>query len=192
MNERKTENLVRALLTTRGYETQAGALIEEQQSDNPRLRKLLKNASKSGGGIGSPEFIITAPTHPDVVIVIECKADTAKHRSPSLDRPVSHACDGALLYASYLSKSYDVIAIGVSGETAASLKVSTFVHLQGQHSAFEISVNQILSHADIITQYLQSPQKFNADYLSLLAYSQDLNKLLHKLKVKESQREPSH
>lgn len=188
MNERKTEKLVRGALEARGYFKQKHIAIEEQKSDNPRVKKLLKNASKTGGGGGSPEFIVTSSEHQDLVVVVECKASPTRHRSKNLDQPKEYACDGALLYASYLAKEYDVIAIGVSGETTSELRVDCFAHLQGQPTAYPINVKGIVSFEDLYAAYIQSPEKFNVDYANLLAYSQVLNRTLHKLKVKESQR----
>jgi len=49
MNERKTEKIVRDLLHEKGYYDNDNIVIEEQKSDNPKIDKLLKNASKSGG-----------------------------------------------------------------------------------------------------------------------------------------------
>ena len=188
MNERKTEKLVRSDLTTLGYESNASVTISEQTSDNLKIAKLMKTASKAGHGVGRPEFIITSSDRPDLVIVIECKANTKFHRSAELDRPVEFACDGALLYASYLSKEYDVIAIGVSGEKRADLLIDHFVHLKGQPSAYAISAPKLIKFDDLYKLYIQSPEKFNVDYSNLLAYSQELNRTLHRLKVKESQR----
>ena len=34
-------------------------IIEEKKSDNPKINKLLRTASKSGTGPGYPEFIIS-------------------------------------------------------------------------------------------------------------------------------------
>jgi hypothetical protein len=188
MNERKTEKLVRDALAALGYESRKDVTIEEQKSDNPKIAKLLKTASKAGKGVGLPEFIIASSQHPDVMIVIECKASTKNHRSKNLDQPKDFACDGALLYASYLSKEYDVIALGVSGETKKELLVDYFVHLKGQHSAYPLTAKGLLRFDDVYKTYIQSPEKFNIDYANLLAYSQILNRTLHRLKVKESQR----
>jgi type I restriction enzyme M protein len=188
MNERKTEKLVRTALDARGYLSAKEIAVEEQKSDNPKIRKLLKTASKAGGGVGSPEFIITSTKHADLVIIIECKANPSRHRSKELDKPKDYACDGALLYASYLAKEYDVIAIGVSGETTSELRINSFVHLQGQQASFEIGATDLISFDDLYAMYIQSPEKFNTDYTKLLEYSQTLNRTLHKLKVKESQR----
>ena len=49
MNERKTEKIVRDLLHEKGYYDNDNIVIEEQSSTNPKIDKLLKNASKSGG-----------------------------------------------------------------------------------------------------------------------------------------------
>ena len=53
-NERKTESIVRNHFDK--FKDQL--IIEEQSSDNPKIGKLLKTASKSGNGGGFPEFII--------------------------------------------------------------------------------------------------------------------------------------
>ena len=53
-NERKTENLVRKHFEK--YDSEI--TIEEQRSDSPRIQKLLRSASKSGPGIGKPDFIL--------------------------------------------------------------------------------------------------------------------------------------
>jgi len=50
-------------------------IMEEQKSDNPKIDKLLKTASKKGGGQGRPEYTITYKNNFDLLIVIECKAD---------------------------------------------------------------------------------------------------------------------
>jgi len=187
-NERKTENVVRGWLRARGYYSDPAIRVEEQQSDSPKIKKLLKNASKRGDGIGSPEFIITSSDHPDLLIVIECKAKTSLHRSAELDRFEGYACDGALLYASYLSRSYNVIAIAVSGEEMPDMKVSAFLHLEGGISYTQMDISALLSFADYYKLFLSSPDKFNYDYGKLLDYTQSLNNRLHKIKVKESQR----
>ena len=95
-NERITENHVRDQLRDLGYYESNDVTVEEQASARADIKRLLKSASKQGGGgRGAPEFIITSAEHPDFVIVFECKADTAHHRSELLDRPVDFAVDGA-------------------------------------------------------------------------------------------------
>lgn len=188
LNERKTENIVRERLQELGYYGQSDIVVEEQKSDIPRIQKLLKNASKRGLSTGYPEFIITSTKYPDILVVIECKADIRKHASDALDRYDEYAVDGSLLYASFLLKEYDVIAIGVSGMTKAELKVTHYLLLKGQDKYDAFLSNELLSLEDYYTSYIQSPTKFSEDYKSLLGYSQKLNDTLHNKKIKEAQR----
>ncbi len=183
-NERKTE------IITRDHFSKFldSIYIEEQRSDNPKIDKLLKSASKKGGGKGYPEFIISYKTNPDLLIVIECKADVTKHESKDHDKYSEFAVDGALLYASYLSKGFDVLAIAVSGETKQSLKISHFLHLRDEKKATPIFSDKFLSVDDYLNGYLKSPEKFRQDYNSLLDFTKQLNEKLHGYKILESQR----
>lgn len=187
MNERITENFVRSELTKLGYYDDHSIIVEEQKSENPRIKKLLKMASKKGTGAGYPEFIIHSETYGDFVIVIECKADVTKHVSKNLDHPADFAVDGSLLYASYLSKEFDVLAIGVSGQNESEMLVSHHVWLKS-NDYFPYFGDQFLSFSNYLNAYQTSPQKFRQDYDSLLLYSQELNSTLHSRKIKEAQR----
>ena len=184
VNERKTE-----IITRNHFSKFLDSIyIEEQRSDNPKIDKLLKSASKKGGGKGYPEFIISYKTNPDLLIVIECKADVTKHESKDRDKYADFSIDGALLYASYLSKGFDVLAIAVSGETKQSLKVSHFLHLRDEKKATSIFGDKFLSVDDYLNGYLKSPEKFRQDYNSLLDFTKQLNEKLHTYKILESQR----
>lgn len=82
-NERKTEIIVRnhfnAFLDI--------IEIEEQKSDNPKINKLLKTASKNGHhGARHPEFIITYKKNYDLIIIVECKAVITKHESKTKNK----------------------------------------------------------------------------------------------------------
>ncbi len=182
-NERKTENLVRD-----HFKQFLGIRIEEQASENPKIDKLLKNASKKGSGKGRPEFLISSDNHADFLIVIECKAEVSKHESPNRDKYADFAVDGALLYASYLSKDFDVLALAVSGENAQNLKISHFLQLRNERKASEVFGNQLLRIDDYLKGYLQSPQKFRQDYDTLLAFAKKLNEKLHIHKIREQDR----
>jgi type I restriction enzyme M protein len=121
-NERVTEDMVDALLRDKGfYDDPAVVVVEKQQSSVVAIRTALAKASKSGkGGAGYPEFIVTAPATPDMVLVIECKAEVSAHESKSLSRPADYAVDGVLHYARSLSSKFTVIAVAVSGDEKAS------------------------------------------------------------------------
>jgi len=187
-NERKTESIVRDALRANGYFDEEDLLVEEQRSDDPRIQKLLRNASKAGNGVGMPEFIISSRKTTDFLIVIECKADVAKHASSAGDKYADCALDGALLYASHLSKAFDVLAIAVSGQTKSECKISHHLVLRGGLRVEPVFGTQILSYADYYSGYTSQPAKFNQDYERLLAYTRELNEILHAKKVKESQR----
>lgn len=183
-NERKTENIVRA-----HFEQFKDLIyVEEQQSDNPKIIKLLKLASKKGNGNGKPEFLITFKKNNDLLIVIECKADVAKHQSALKDKFSEFAVDGVLLYASYLAKDFDVLAIAVSGETKQNLRVSHFLCLRNEKKPIEIFGDVLLSVSDYLDGYLKNPEKFRQDYNALLDFTKKLNEKLHTYKILESQR----
>ncbi len=184
MNERKTEKIVRS-----HFEQYQDIIhIEEQTSDNAKINKLLKSASKKGSGKGRPEFLISFSGNSDLLIVIECKADNAKHESMNKDKHSEFAVDGALLYSSYLSKDFDVLAIAVSGQTKQQLRVSHFLQLKGERKPVSIFGNKLLSANDYLNGYLKSPEKFRQDYNSLLEFTKELNETLHSYKILESQR----
>ncbi|MBW1616214.1 MAG: methyltransferase, partial [Deltaproteobacteria bacterium] len=184
LNERKTEIIVREHFLK--FSDQI--FIEEQRSDNPKIDKLLQSASKKGAGKGRPDFIITYKNNPDFLIVIECKADILKHQSKNNNKYSEFAVDGALLYASYLSKSFDVLTLGVSGETKETLKISHFLHLKNEKKAISIFGNSFLSVEDYLNGYLKSPAKFRQDYNLLLDFTKKLNEKLHYYKIRESER----
>lgn len=184
-NERKTENIVR-----KHFEKFINdCIIEEQRSDSPKINKLLKNASKKGNHEGYPEFIIQIKENLNFLIVVECKPDIKKHQSKNLDKPADYAVDGVLLYSSFLSKEFDVLAIAVSGESQRELRVSHYLNLKGNSGvAIPIFSDKLLDIESYISGYLNSPEKFRQDYDSLLSFSRELNETLHSKKVKESQR----
>ncbi|MBI4825346.1 MAG: N-6 DNA methylase [Nitrospirae bacterium] len=184
MNERKTESIVRSHFG----KFKDIIHFEEQASDNAKINKLLKSASKKGSGKGRPEFLISFFGNSELLIVIECKADNTKHESPTKDKFSEFAVDGVLLYSSYLSKDFDVLAIAVSGQTKQQLKVSHFLQLKGERKAVAIFGNKLLSANDYLDGYLKSPEKFRQDYNTLLEFTKQLNETLHSYKILESQR----
>lgn len=183
-NERKTENIVRS-----HFEQFKDLVeIEEQASDIPKIDKLLKTASKKGGGKGKPEFLIMFKNNSNLLIVIECKANTSQHESNSRDKFSDYAVDGALLYSSYLSKEFDILAIAVSGEDIGYLKVSHFLQLKNENKATPIFGDKLLTAQNYLDGYLKSPEKFRQDYNTLLDFTKHLNEELHSNKIPERDR----
>ena len=183
-NESKTEDLVRKHFEAYSSEIK----IEEKMSDNPRIHKLLQLASKTGTGQGYPDFMIQFNDNPDFIAVIECKPDIQRHESSDHKNYGDYAVDGALLYASYLKKDFDVLAIGVSGMTKQNLKVSHFLQLKGDDTIAPIFSNSLLAPQDYITGYINDERKYNKDYESLLLFAKRLNSELHTDKVSEGNR----
>ena len=183
-NERKTETIVRSHFNKFIQDI----AVEEQSSAIPKINKPLKTASKAGGGKGYPEFIISYKTNSDLLIVVECKADIKHHESKNRDKYAGFAVDGVLLYASYLAKDFDVLAIATSGETKKELKVSHFLHLKGEKKAVSIFGDELLAADNYLQGYLKSPEKFRQDYNALLDFTKVLNTKLHSSKVLGSER----
>ena len=183
-NERITENVVRDFLQTLSYKDDKNVTIEEQKSENPFVQKCLKNASKSGKGIGKPEFLIRHKDFADFIIVVECKADKAKHQSATLDQYKDFAVDGVLNYASYLSKQFNVIAIGVSGQSAKDVLIDTFLWVKNEANYTKLQdnnqkpINEFLRFEKYINFALYDHRIEKARVENLIAFSRDLHNFI--------------
>ena len=82
-----------------------------------------------------------------------------------------YAVDGALLYASFLSKEFDVLAIGISGEEEHRFKMSHYLHLKEDKKAYPLFDDIILTVKEYFDGINQSNYKFNQDYAKLIAYT---------------------
>lgn len=180
-NERITENIVRDLLYDLGYKDDENIIIEEQKSENPTIQKCLQTASKSGKGIGKPEFIIRSKKYPDFIIVVECKADKAKHESPDKDQYKDFAVDGVLNYASYLSKSFNVIALAVSGQAKTDFAFSAFLWVHNESTYSELKntddkpVQEFLTFDKFVTFALYDHKIEKARFADLIAFSREVH-----------------
>lgn len=182
-NERKTENLVRDALRKLGfYESECSTRVEEQKSEIEQVKRLLRSASKTGkGGKGAPEFIISDSGTPDFLVVVECKADIKNHESINRDDPVGYAVDGVLHYASHLAKEFNIIAVAVTGQTKAQLKVSTYLYPKGAATAKELrsktgaSIEAIIPWLDYIEHGTFDPAIQLLRHDELMAFSRELH-----------------
>ncbi len=184
MSERITENIIR-----NHFNKFIDMIhIEEQQSKNLIIKKLLATASKKcTGNKGYPEFIISFKDNSkqSLLIVLECKAKISDHESINRNQYDKFAVDGVLFYAAHLAREFDVLAIAVSGDNIDTMKVSHFLHLKKQAEAIPIFSNQLLSPKNYYDTYQKSPEKNNQDTQSLLAYAKKLNEQLHTYKISE-------
>ncbi|QXQ08248.1 SAM-dependent methyltransferase [Sphingosinicellaceae bacterium] len=134
--ERVTEDFVRDHFKTDPLFN--AVRFDEQKTSIARAKGCLAKASKNmTGKIGSPEFIISFPSLPDDIIVVECKKDPKFHRSVDLKSPAAYAVDGALHYSSFLAHEYNVISIAVSGLQKSKLKISSFYQKRGELAVTE-------------------------------------------------------
>jgi hypothetical protein len=182
-NERKTENLVRDELRDMGYYSSNSSIrIEEQKSEIESVKRLLKTASKSGGGgKGAPEFIISDSETPDFLVVVECKANTKNHESTNHDDPANFAVDGVLHYSRCLAKEYNVIAVAVSGQTKSQLVISTYLHTKGASSGKELKnksgnpITTLIPWEDYIEHGTFDPAVQTLRHDELMAFSRILH-----------------
>ena len=186
-NERITEGIVRDHFKADPHFQ--SIKWDEQKSANKRIADLLKGQSKGGGkGDGRPEFIISFPMNSNYLIVVECKADISKHRSPKGDNARDYAVDGVLHYAKALSAEFSVIAIAVSGETESGLRVSHFYWKKGEKKHKELPDEKLLA----LGSYLQvfDDQFFLSDFYfrDIAAKARELNETLYQYSIKELSR----
>ncbi|HGF7778022.1 SAM-dependent methyltransferase [Enterococcus lactis] len=188
VSETETEWLFKDLLKENGYLDSDELIIEfKDATSSEKLKKLLKGASKVGNGRGIPDFIIRSYRYPDIIFLIETKADTAFHESNNRDKYKDYAVDGVLLYSSFVSKEFDVLSIALSG-TKDNYNVSAFWQLKGTDNVEEVNSDKLLSYSNYLRLILESDIAFNRDYNKLLSYAKTLNSDLHKKKIKESNR----
>ena len=189
MSERVTEQIVRKHLDESIQQDDCGGVqYWEQVVDDRRIAKLLAGASKSGSGVGKPEFIVAFNERPELLIVIECKSSIGKHQSKNRDKPRDYAVDGVLHYAKHLSREFNVLAIAVSGTKKSSLRISHFWRFKGQVDEEEAFGGRLLKLANYLNNYLDHNKVFHQDLESLLSFTQELNGRLHKFKIEEANR----
>lgn len=199
-NERITENIVRDNLGELGYYNDDNDIqIEEQKSNIEAVRRLLRAASKSGqGNHGAPEFIISSPSDPDFILLIECKASVKDHISKDFlrflqgvefeetpdqrtKRVQRFAVDGALHYAQHLSKEFNVIAVAVSGEHRNAAQISTYLATKGSggikllKTKAGAKIESIISWPDYIEHATFDPSVQRIRFDELMSFARELH-----------------
>ena len=185
-NERITEGFVRNHFSNDPL--LKAIKIEEQKTTVQKAKKCLSKASKNQtGNIGFPEFIITIPSLPDDIIIVECKADKKFHESKSKDKPVSYAVDGALHYSKFLSSDFNVISLAVSGEEKGKLKISSFYQKQGE-TKYKEEDSKLLDIYSYITLFKGEIQAKNIESAEITRTAIDLNNELNDYSIVEYER----
>ncbi len=213
-NERKTENLVRNDFRALGYYDAAGDIqVDEQKSNIDAVKRLLRLASKSGGsGSGAPEFIVSSPSSPDFLLIVECKASSGDHVSGRIDdildgkafdedfeqlkkRVQKFAVDGALHYAKALSREFNIIAVGVSGESKKAIRVSTYLWPKGANKPKVMRakggalIDGFIEWADFIENATFDPLVQKLKFDELMAFAGELHEFMREhAKLTESEK----
>jgi len=112
------------------------------------LKDIFAKASKRQTltGRGTPDFVVVKEKS-NIIVVIECKAEVngIKSKHAMFDNveeyklygygtpaeTEQYAINGALYYATFLNQEYDVVAIGVSGQSQSELRITSFVLPKG-------------------------------------------------------------
>ncbi len=143
--------------------------LEEQKTSIQKAKNCLAKASKNlTGKSGFPEFIISFPSMPDDIIVIECKADAKNHKSDLIDSPASYAVDGVLHYSRFLAKEYNVLSIAVSGSKKDKLKISTYYQ--------KIDTDEVTDEADSLLDVFSYISIFKGDVQARKIESAEITK----------------
>lgn len=196
-NERKAEAIVRKAFEELGYfKDEASCVVDEQQTENVQIKRLLKGASKSQkGGSGSPEFIVYSPDDPDFALIVECKASVRSHKSANLDRPVDYAVDGALHYAKFLAKDFNVISIGISGEDVGNMLFDAYLTPKGSSGASLLvskggaQIEDFIPWDDFIEHASFDPSVQKLRFDELMAFSRELHDFMRDhMKLIESEK----
>ncbi len=126
---------------------------------------------------GIPDFIIVKEKS-DIIIVIECKAEVKgigsrhsmfdnveQYKLYGYGTPAEteqYAINGALYYATFLNQDYDVVAVGISGQSRSELRITSFVLPKGGelsdievledggYDSAELSISQYEKTIDIV------------------------------------------
>ena len=114
-------------------------------------------------------------------MVIECKADTKYHESKNRDMYKDFAVDGALLYGSNLSKEFNVITIGISGENEDDAKISTFLYTKKSPTYTDLldenkqKIKKILNWDRYIDRAKFDPVLAKSRHSDLMRFSHELH-----------------
>ena len=160
--EKATDLIVFSKLRETGYvDGSFEPLIPDVQvwakkSSNAKINNILKESSKrKTGEMGYPEYLIYDSKN-EVVIVIENKKSSKKHIYKVLTEKVDeYAVNGALWYASFLKKEFDVIAIGVSGNSIEDLLIDSFVWRKNADTFNNLNLSSIFP----VSKYIELIRK---------------------------------
>lgn len=190
MSERITENIVREHF--RNDPLFSTIKLEEQRSSKNYIKELFQYASKSNTNqIGFPEFIITIPQYPDMVIIVECKSGIAKHMSLNRQKPKEFAVDGIYHYMQKMNQvdsSYTILGIAVSGFNKEELLVTHFISRKDDINIQELENKELLSLYSYIKTYKSEEVATALGNISLVENAIKYNEELQSFSIPETER----
>ncbi len=184
-NERITEEITKKELEKKGYKfnPQGETDYDIQKSRYKNIEKLLKTASKSGNGKGSPEFFLYI--NPLIIGIIECKADIKNHSSATMyEDPNKYAVDGVLHYAGFLKEKYNVIAIAISGQNEKELTIESFLYPKNSLEPKPLLnkdgniIGQLLTKEEYISCVNYDPEIEKKNIQDIIKFSQDIHNFM--------------
>lgn len=152
-----------------------------KKSSNPEIDSILSTSSKKRTNQkGYPEYIIYDDQE-SILIVIENKKDVKKHIFNDIDSKVDeYAVNGALWYAEKLKVKFDVIAIGISGNSIEELKIDTYAWKKNADSFSNLNLHEVKninSYRDILKKVTVLEHSEDG-LLELNNEAQDINNFL--------------
>lgn len=170
--EKTTDLIVFNQLRLKGYvdgnfdEIDKKVKVWAKTSSNVKINDVLSKASKKKtGGKGFPEYLIYDKKE-DLVIVIENKKDINKHfHENTEDRVTEYAVNGALWYASFLKEEFNVIAIGISGNSVEQLKIDSYAWRKQVETFTNLNLHEIVEikkYRDVINKSIKTSKSKNS------------------------------
>lgn len=202
-NERKTENLVLKefgaelgsndgyLLFAQTIDSNFSAVLSCLRSAGGKPKQCaLDDFNQRGNGIAKPEFIAIYNNEIDTIFVCECKSSTKYHESEHKDKPSKYAVDGVIYYAKFLQRSFNVIALAVSGTSKDKIKATALFFRKGGNAVFDDQIfiranNIILSPLNYLN--LLKGQRLSKEFspYDVSAIALDFHETLREIKVSE-------
>lgn len=185
--EKTTDLIVFSLLRANNYVDGSFNLINKSvkvwanKSSNSIIDGLLSKASKRATGKqGYPEYIIYDKST-ETIIVIENKKDTKKHiKTPYTKYSEDYAVNGALWYAKFLSETFNVVAVGISGKSTEDLLIDSFFIKKGSDDIQDLELNELVT-IEIYRKLTAPPEESlteKAKSLELNSKSKEMNEFL--------------
>lgn len=187
--EKVTDMIVFNLLRVNGYvdgnfnNIDPKVKVWAKKSSNIKINKALSKASKRATSKpGYPEYIIHDEVN-DLVIVIENKKDLKKHMYEAhFDEKVDeYAVNGALWYAAKLKDEFDVIAIGISGNSIDNLLVDTYAWRKGAETFSNLNIHEltdIKTYREKLYAEKEPKKKYANEYLLINSDATKINDFL--------------